>query len=116
MEGRNNDQQRQCKSDNDAGNEQQEWSHTLHTLNSVDDTPYRLYIGWLGGIEFDFFAQSPDMEGNSTFVAVKFVSPDLIEQLRTAKNLLWMLRQKPQQIELFGGQVDQFIIERYCPP
>ena len=64
---------------------------------------------------FDFSSQPIDVRIDGVFVAFVAQTPNAVEQLRARVNAARMAREKMQQIELFGGQVDDGAAQRDAP-
>jgi hypothetical protein len=83
----------------------------ISALEFVADAPDGEDVARLRGVALDLLAQAADVDGHGRGVAVEFVAPDVVEELRAGEDLMGMPREKPEQVELLGGERDVLAVE-----
>ncbi|MNI76864.1 hypothetical protein D3C73_1331190 [compost metagenome] len=76
---------------------------SVHPVKLVPDSPYRMKIAGLSGIDFDFLPNIADMHHNGVPVVHRRLSPDPGVNLLDVEHLSRMASQQLDYRELAGG-------------
>ena len=66
-------------------------------------------------VEFNFFAQAADVDGDGTWVNIIGQPPDIFKELVAGEDLARVAGEQHEQIEFFGGQVFFLVLDQDEP-
>ena len=80
-------------------------------MQAITKPPYGYYVGWIGGIDFNFHPQATYVHINKSAITEVSVAPHLVQQQFAAEDAAWVVRQFAQQAKFGFGKYHFVVVE-----